>query len=86
MECHERTGAGPSGRYRLSLIRYICERIGIRDPSSLDILDFECGIRYADTIVNRHVQLKTYVGIDVLKPLIDPFWSDDPRVQWGDPW
>jgi SAM-dependent methyltransferase len=68
----------------LSLIRYMCERIGIPDLGGLDVLDFGCGTRFADTIINRDVQLKTYVGIDVFKPMID-FLSEnvsDPRLSF----
>ena len=55
----------------LSLIQYMCERIGIPDLEGLDVLDFGCGSRFADSIINRQVRLKTYVGVDVYQEMID---------------
>jgi SAM-dependent methyltransferase len=75
---------GPAVDTGLSLIRYMCERIGIDDLAGLDILDFGCGTRFADTIMNRDVALNSYVGIDVCKPMID-FLSahvSDPRLSF----
>src|SRR5262249_34725953 len=57
---------------------------GIADLAGLDVLDFGCGTRFADTIMNRGVPLKTYVGIDVCEPMID-FLSrhaSDPRLSF----
>jgi SAM-dependent methyltransferase len=68
----------------LSLIQYLCERIGAAELRDLDVLDFGCGTRFADTIINRDVAVKSYVGIDVFKPMID-FLSasvSDPRLSF----
>ena len=75
---------GPAADTGLSLIRYMCERIGIPDLGDKDVLDFGCGTRFADTIINRNVPVRAYVGIDVFKPMID-FLSEnvsDPRLSF----
>jgi SAM-dependent methyltransferase len=61
---------GPPADTGLRLIQYMCERIGVTSKE-LDILDLGCGSRFADAIVNRHLQVKSYVGIDVYKEMID---------------
>lgn len=68
----------------LSLIQYMCERIGVPDLRDVDVLDFGCGTRFADTIINRDVAVKSYVGIDVFKPMIDFLAASisDPRLRF----
>jgi SAM-dependent methyltransferase len=68
----------------LRLLEYICQRIGIGSLAGLEILDLGCGSRFADAIVNRNVPLKSYVGIDVYKEMID-FLAEhvkDPRLEF----
>jgi SAM-dependent methyltransferase len=55
----------------LWLINYIGERIGAPNLTGIEVLDFGCGCRFADAIVNRNVPLKSYVGIDVYKEMIE---------------
>jgi len=55
----------------LWLIEYMCERIGISSLDGLDVLDLGCGVRFADAIVNRDILLKSYVGIEVEKEIVD---------------
>jgi SAM-dependent methyltransferase len=62
---------GPPADTGLWLIKYMCERIEIPDLAGLDVLDFGCGVRFADSIVNRVVPLKSYIGIDVYQEMID---------------
>ncbi len=68
----------------LFLIEYICKRIGSRNLSGLDVLDFGCGCRFADAIVNRNVPLKSYYGVDVEKEMIDFLAQNvtDPRLRF----
>jgi len=75
---------GPPADIGVSLLQYMCERIGISDLAGLDVLDFGCGTRFADSIVNRCLPLKSYVGIDVDKPMIDFLRSNvvDPRMSF----
>jgi SAM-dependent methyltransferase len=55
----------------LILIRYMCERLGIADLAGLDVLDFGCGSRFAEAIIAHDIRLRSYVGIDVNKEMID---------------
>jgi SAM-dependent methyltransferase len=68
----------------LRLLEYICERVGIHSLGGLEMLDFGCGCRFADAIINRDVPLKSYVGIDVYKEMIDFLaeHANDPRLEF----
>jgi SAM-dependent methyltransferase len=75
---------GPAADTGATLIRYMCERLGVTDLGQSDVLDFGCGSRFADAIVNRQLPVKSYVGIDVDEEMID-FLSahvDDPRLSF----
>jgi SAM-dependent methyltransferase len=75
---------GPPAETGLRLLEYVCQRIGIASLAGLDMLDFGCGSRFTDAIVNRSVPLKSYVGIDVYKEMID-FLAEhakDPRLEF----
>jgi SAM-dependent methyltransferase len=66
------------------LLEYMRQRIGISSLAGLEMLDFGCGSRFADAIINRNVPLKSYVGIDVYKEMID-FLAEhakDPRLEF----
>jgi SAM-dependent methyltransferase len=49
-----------------------------------DVLDFGCGSRFADAIINLQLPVKSYVGIDVDKEMIDFLLAnvEDPRVSF----
>lgn len=66
------------------LIAYMCERLGLPDLAGLDVLDFGCGSRFADAIVNRRIPLRSYVGIDVYQEMIDFLREHvpDPRLSF----
>jgi len=67
-----------------ALIKYMCDRIGVATLARLDLLDLGCGSRFAEAIINRNIQLNSYVGIDVYREMID-FLSeeiDDPRLHF----
>jgi hypothetical protein len=50
----------------------MCQRIGIGSLAGLNVLDFGCGSRVAEAIINRNVPLKSYAGIvvDKLRPAL----------------
>lgn len=75
---------GPPADTGLSLIKYMCERIGIESLAGLDVLDLGCGSRFADAIINRNVLLNSYVGIDVYEEMIDFLTQhiEDPRLRF----
>jgi 2-polyprenyl-3-methyl-5-hydroxy-6-metoxy-1,4-benzoquinol methylase len=66
------------------LIQYMCERLGVPNLAELDVLDFGCGCRFADAIVNKQLSIRSYTGIDVHREMIE-FLSqhvDDPRMRF----
>jgi SAM-dependent methyltransferase len=52
------------------LIEYMCDRLGVRDLGQLDVLDFGCGCRFADAIINNSLPIKSYTGIDLDRDMI----------------
>src|SRR4249919_1008923 len=75
---------GPPADVGLRLIDYMCRRLGIADLDGLDMLDFGCGTRFADTLMNRAVRLRSYTGIDVQGEMIDflSAQASDPRLSF----
>jgi SAM-dependent methyltransferase len=61
----------PAADTGADLLRYMSERVGLVDLSASDVLDFGCGSRFADAIVNRGVPVRSYVGVDVDQPMIE---------------
>ena len=53
------------------LIDYMCRRIGIENLNNLDVLDFGCGVRFSQSIINRNVPVGSYTGIEVVKKIVD---------------
>lgn len=66
------------------LIDYLCRRLGLASLAGLDVLDFGCGTRFADTIMNRDVPLRSYAGIDVNAPMVRflATHATDPRLEF----
>jgi SAM-dependent methyltransferase len=75
---------GPPADIGLSLVDYMCRRIGIADLRGLDMLDFGCGTRFADMLMNRNVPLRSYTGIDVHGEMIGFLRREatDPRLSF----
>jgi SAM-dependent methyltransferase len=66
------------------LMGHMAEHIGVRDLGQLDVLDFGCGVRFTQAIVNRGVPIKRYVGVDVSQDVINFLRSSvtDPRCEY----
>lgn len=66
------------------LLNYMGERIGLPDLRDCAVLDFGCGCRFADAIVNLQIPMKSYVGIDADKEMIDFLSANvcDPRLSF----
>jgi len=75
---------GPPADVGLTLVDYMCRRIGIDNLDGLDVLDFGCGTRFADTLMNRRVPLRSYTGIDVHGEMIEFLTREatDPRLSF----
>jgi SAM-dependent methyltransferase len=69
---------GPPADVGVALIDYMCRRLGLPSLAGLDLLDFGCGTRFADAILNRGVPLRSYTGIDVDRELI-AFLNDNAK-------
>ena len=74
---------GPE-RTGLVLLQLACEVLGLADLSACDVLDVGCGVRFAQTIINRNVPIRSYTGIDVDEPLIRFLREEvhDPRFRF----
>jgi SAM-dependent methyltransferase len=66
------------------LIEYMCERLGVPSLAALDVLDFGCGCRFADAIVNNNLPIGSYAGIDVDREMIAWLTENilDPRLSF----
>jgi len=66
------------------LIEYMCERLAVSNLGALDVLDFGCGCRFAEAIVNNRLPVHSYVGIDLDSEMIA--WLNgnvrDPRLSF----
>ena len=52
------------------LIDHMCGHLDVFDLGGLDVLDFGCGVRFAQAIVNRQLPVERYVGVDVYREMI----------------
>ena len=52
------------------LFRALAKRLGRTDLAGLNLLDIGCGVRFAQTLVNRDVPFASYTGIDVWPILV----------------
>lgn len=66
------------------LLDYMCRRMGLASFAGLDFLDYGCGTRFADSIMNRDVALRSYTGIDVDAAMIRFLCTNaiDPRLEF----
>lgn len=55
----------------LMLINYMCTRLGVESLAGLDVLDFGCGTRFSQTIINRGAPIGTYTGVEIEKQIVD---------------
>jgi SAM-dependent methyltransferase len=53
------------------LIRHVCETLGRTDLSDQEILDVGCGTRFTQAFLDRGLPVKSYVGVDVYREMID---------------
>jgi SAM-dependent methyltransferase len=71
------------------LIGLATQRLGLESLARSDVLDIGCGVRFAQTIVNRGIAIKSYTGIEVHRPIVyfmrehlEPFDSRFRFVHW----
>ena len=51
-------------------LKGIAERTGRRDWSNQKILDFGCGVKFTQTLIQYNINVQAYVGMDVHKGII----------------
>lgn len=66
------------------LIDHMCEHVGIPDLGAVDVLDFGCGVRFTQVLLNRGLPIKHYVGVDVSHEVVDFLRTNvsDPRFEY----
>jgi SAM-dependent methyltransferase len=67
------------------LIARAIECIGLNDLRNTDVLDIGCGVRFAQTIINRDIPIKSYTGVDVDRNAIEFLQTevDDDRFTFA---
>jgi SAM-dependent methyltransferase len=67
------------------LIDHMSTHLGVANLEGLDVLDFGCGVRFAQAIVNRRLPIRRYVGVDVYRDMIEFLAANvtDPRLEFA---
>src|SRR5262249_45636698 len=55
----------------MRLLAKIAGRLGRADLAGLDMLDFGCGTRFTDCIINGNVPVRSYFGLDSWPEMIE---------------
>ncbi len=66
------------------LIRHTCDSIGLTDLADQEVLDVGCGTKFTQALLNRHLPIKRYVGVDVYGEMIEYLQQHvtDPRFEY----
>ncbi len=65
------------------LLKLVSERMGI-DLAQTNVLDIGCGVRFAQTIINKQIPIKSYTGIEARAELVDYLNTlNDPRFKFA---
>jgi len=66
------------------LLRSLCRRLGWSSLSGKKLLDFGCGSRFAQTIVNLQLEIAEYAGVDINVLVIEWLKANirDPRFRF----
>jgi SAM-dependent methyltransferase len=62
----------------------MCAHLGLDDLGDSEVLDFGCGVKFTQALINQHIPIKRYVGIDV-EPEMIAFLQQhvtDPRFEY----
>jgi len=70
-----------SGAWLLERMR---QRIGLKTLAASRLLDFGCGVRFTQAILNHRIPIRSYTGIDCFAEMIDFLRSTvrDPRFSY----
>ncbi len=74
--------AEESGAWLLEQMR---RQIGLESYSGARLLDFGCGVRFTETIINKRIPVGSYTGVDCYAEMIDFLRSAvwDKRFSYG---
>jgi SAM-dependent methyltransferase len=66
------------------LIRHMCAHLGLDDLGDSEVLDFGCGVKFTEALINYDLPIKRYVGIDVEPEMIAFLQQhvDDARFEY----
>jgi SAM-dependent methyltransferase len=66
------------------LLDHMREHLGLDDYSDTEILDYGCGVKFSEALINLRMPIKRYVGVDVHKGLVDYLTEHvhDPRFEY----
>ena len=66
-----------SGRWLLERMR---QHLGFADYADKRVLDFGCGVRFSQALINTRLPVARYVGVDIHRPMIEflqtEVWDD----------
>ncbi len=69
-----------------ALIDYALKILDMGTLGNLDVLDIGCGVRFAQTIINHQLSIKSYAGIDIDEEMVDMLQErlgdKDPRFSF----
>jgi hypothetical protein len=62
----------------------MCQHLGLSDLGRTELLDFGCGVKFTQALINHSLPIKKYVGIDVDREMIDFLRANvhDPRFEY----
>jgi SAM-dependent methyltransferase len=68
----------------LWLVRHMCDHLGLDDLGDTELLDFGCGVKFTEALINHSLPIKKYVGVDVDREMIDFLRANvrDPRFEY----
>jgi SAM-dependent methyltransferase len=66
------------------LIEHMCEQLGLENLGNCEVLDFGCGVKFTQALINKSLPIKKYVGVDVYGEMIDFLRQNvhDPRFEY----
>ncbi len=68
----------------LWLVRHMCDHLGLDDLGDTELLDFGCGVKFTEALINHSLPIKKYIGVDVDREMIDFLLANvhDPRFEY----
>lgn len=76
----EGTGTHASAR---ACIAAMCDALGLDDLGGVEVLDYGCGVKFTQAILDDGLPIGRYVGVDTYREMIEALQAevDDPRFE-----